>query len=93
MDELFNKGYITQHLKETAHEIRHFGNFGAHPQNDILGDTTSEDAEIIKQLTFSLISAIYIIPFKTEAMNNPVPRAQGIKDYNSRNCISSGFFP
>jgi len=26
-------------------------------------------------------------------MNNPVPRAQGIKDYNSRNCISSGFFP
>jgi len=30
---------------------------------------------------------------KQREMNNPVPRAQGIKDYNSRNCISSGFFP
>ena len=35
----------------------------------------------------------YILLMDADLMNNPVPRAQGIKDYNSRNCISSGFFP
>lgn len=68
IDELFNVGLITKHLKETAHEIRHFGNFGAHPQDDILDETTREDAETIDRLTRDLIMAIYITPFKTEAL-------------------------
>lgn len=68
IDELFNKGFITKYLKDTAHEIRHFGNFGAHPQDDNLENTTREDAEMIEELTFSFISAIYITPFSTEKM-------------------------
>lgn len=68
VDELFNKGFITKHLQETAHEIRHFGNFGAHPQDDELDNTTSEDADIIEELTFALISAIYVTPFNTEKL-------------------------
>lgn len=58
IDELFNKGFITKHLKDTAHEIRHFGNFGAHPQDDELDTTTREDAEAVDRLTWDLIRTI-----------------------------------
>jgi len=65
IDALFDNGLITKDLKETAHEIRHFGNFGAHPSDDILDNTTYEDAQIIDVLTFDLIRTIYITPFET----------------------------
>lgn len=65
IDELFNKGFITKSLQDTAHEIRHFGNFGAHPQDDALDKTTREDIALIEDLTFALIDAIYIVPFNT----------------------------
>lgn len=65
IDALFTNGLITKDLKDTAHEIRHFGNFGAHPSDDILDNTTREDAEMIDRLTFDLVQAIYIIPYRT----------------------------
>jgi hypothetical protein len=34
IDDLHAKGLIPIGLKEAAHLIRHFGNFGAHPQAD-----------------------------------------------------------
>ena len=68
IDELFNEGLITKHLKDSAHEIRHFGNFGAHPSNDNLDKTTREEAEIVVKLTRDLINAIYITPFETEQL-------------------------
>lgn len=68
IDELFKQGFITKHLKDTAHEIRHFGNFGAHPSDDDLDRTTEEDAEIIGNLTNDLIMAIYITPYQTEQL-------------------------
>lgn len=65
IDALFANGLITKDLKDTAHEIRQFGNFGAHPSDDALDNTNSEDAEMIGQLTFDLIRTIYITPFQT----------------------------
>lgn len=70
IDKLFEEGYITKQLKDTAHEIRHFGNFGAHPSDDQLDNTTSEDARIVDNLTFDLIRTIYIIPFETQKLQN-----------------------
>lgn len=64
IDALFTIGLITKDLKDTAHEIRHFGNFGAHPSDDALDNTSSGDAEMIGQLTFDLIRTIYITPFQ-----------------------------
>ncbi len=68
IDALFNAGFITKHLKDTAHEIRHFGNYGAHPQDDNLDETTREDVEIIDRLTWDLIRTIYITPFQTKEL-------------------------
>lgn len=65
IDVLLANGLITKNLTETAHEIRHFGNFGAHPSDDALDNTNNEDAEMIGQLTFDLIKTIYITPFQT----------------------------
>ncbi len=76
IDRLFTEGLITKDLKESAHEIRHFGNVGAHPTDDELDQTTKEDAEAIEQLTFSLIGAIYITPFKTKQMQDKRLKAQ-----------------
>lgn len=69
IDALFVAGFITKHLKDTAHEIRHFGNFGAHPSDDILDKTTRADAEAIDRLTWDLIRSIYITPFETAALS------------------------
>jgi hypothetical protein len=68
IDALFKEGYITKHLKDSAHEIRHFGNFGAHPSEDTLDKTTREETAIIERLTFDLIRTIYINPFETESL-------------------------
>lgn len=68
IDALFNAGFITKQLKDTAHEIRHFGNFGAHPSDDQLDNTTLEDAERVDRLTMDLIRIIYIVPFETEQL-------------------------
>jgi hypothetical protein len=68
IDALFNEGLITKHLKDTAHEIRHFGNFGAHPQDDNLDKTTREDAEAVDRLTWDLMRTIYITPYETEKL-------------------------
>lgn len=65
IDALLTNGLITKDLRDTAHEIRHFGNFGAHPSDDILDNTTGEDATMIDKLTFDLVHAIYIIPYQT----------------------------
>jgi len=68
IDALFDAGLITKDLKETAHEIRHFGNFGAHPSDDQLDNTTCEDAELVDRLTMDLIRTIYIVPFETSKL-------------------------
>lgn len=68
IDALFDAGFITKHLKETAHEIRHFGNFGAHPSDDKLDKTTREEAQMVDRLTHDLLRTIYITPYETEQL-------------------------
>lgn len=68
IDALFDSGLITKDLKETAHEIRHFGNFGVHPRDDQLDNTSWDDAQLVDRLTMDLIRLIYIVPFETNQL-------------------------
>jgi len=68
IDALFDAGFITKHLRDSAHEIRHFGNFGAHPQDDELDKTTREDAATVDRLIWDLIRTIFIAPYETEQL-------------------------
>jgi len=68
IDELLKAGLITKSLHELSTEIRHFGNFGAHPQDDGLDNITPEDAETIETFTGDLLVDLYVRPSKTAEM-------------------------
>lgn len=60
IDLLASEGFITKAQAEAAHEIRHFGNFGAHPRDDGLDDVEREELELIDDLVNNLIMQIYV---------------------------------
>lgn len=68
IQELFDRRLITRSLNDALHEVRHFGNFGAHPRDDGLDDISQEDAETIRALTWDLLVDLYIRPFETAKM-------------------------
>ncbi len=60
--ELKNNGIITNNLYELATELRLWGNFGAHPDDDLLDDVSIEDAQemdylLMQLLTYTLIQS------------------------------------
>ncbi len=65
IDSLFSKGLITKSLHDAAHEIRYFGNFGAHPRNDGLDNISNDDTKIVTRLTNQFLTDLYIRPFET----------------------------
>jgi len=61
---LYDNGYISADDLNLFNEIRFFGNYGAHPSNDLLGDVTEEDSSLVLELTLHMIRHIYEIPDK-----------------------------
>ena len=70
IDLMRDEGLITEDLKKTAHEIRHFGNYGAHVKNDGLDKVEPDEAEDIAQITYKFLDTIYISPQQTEDLKN-----------------------
>jgi len=68
IDSLFSKGLITKSLHDAAHEIKYFGNFGAHPRDDGLDNISNEDAKIVMRLTNEFLTDLYIRPFETDKL-------------------------
>jgi hypothetical protein len=68
VDALLTSGQITKSLHDAATEIRHFGNFGAHPQNDDLDDVTREDAKAILALTDDFLLDLFVRPHETQTL-------------------------
>lgn len=56
---------LPDYLQEQAHEIRLWGNLGAHP-DELVKDVQSHDAEEIKDLLDSIFDALYITPYKVK---------------------------
>lgn len=65
IDDLLTLGLITRSLYEAAHEIRHFGNFGAHPRDDGLDNISEDDANAILKLTNQFLIDLYVRPDDT----------------------------
>jgi hypothetical protein len=68
LNELSQKGLLNPSLLKVAHQVRYFGNYGAHPDEDGLGDVTQEEAETIRDLTWQVLEDLYINPARVEAM-------------------------
>lgn len=59
IDELKEKGIITEEMQKWADSVRWVGNDGAHPENP---EVTGEDAEEILKLTEAMMEILYILP-------------------------------
>ena len=74
IDLLREKGFITRDLHDSSHEIRAFGNYGAHIQNDGLDAVTAEDAADVRSVTWQFLHSIYVAPSETRRLRE---RRQG----------------
>jgi phage FluMu protein Com len=59
LEKLRNKNKITNAVWHSASAIRCFGNYGAHPQDDLLNHVGAEESEMILKITEKILLQIY----------------------------------
>jgi len=67
IDELLAKNIISPQLADWAHEIRLWGNIGAHPDEDGLEDISADDAQEIMDFTTEYLEHVYSMPARIQA--------------------------
>lgn len=70
--QIKNMEKLTDDLKDWAHNVRIFGNWGAHPQDDHLKDVDEKTAEEAKNFIEEFFNYVYVMPFR-------VAKARGIE--------------
>jgi hypothetical protein len=60
-------GSLTKEIKDWAHNIRIFGNWGAHPQDDKLSQVDQALAEEVKDFIEEFMNYVYVLPGKVSA--------------------------
>lgn len=76
IDQIRNVQNLTQEIKDWAHNIRIFGNWGAHPQDDNLRDVTLEVATEAQNFLEEFFNYVYVMPHRVaeaRKRNNPEP--------------------
>jgi len=76
IDLLKKEGLITKNIQDSAHEIRHFGNYGVHVQDDGLDKVEFDEARDAKEIAAQILDTIYISPFKTKALSEKRKKKQ-----------------
>ena len=66
--DLYNKDMSSKGTFNIATQVRQFGNYGAHPKNDLLGEITKNDAAVVLEVTQHLLKDVYEIPEKVDAL-------------------------
>jgi hypothetical protein len=67
IEQIKSVSSLTQDIKDWAHNVRIFGNWGAHPQDDLLKDVTPELAQEVRELFEEFMNYVYVMPGKVEA--------------------------
>ncbi len=62
IEDLHNREVISKRTFEIATRVRQFGNYGAHPKDDLLTEVTPQDAGAILEITRHLLKDVYEIP-------------------------------
>jgi len=65
---MYDEGLITKDIKDSVHEVRLFGNYGAHVQDDGLDNVERDEAQGVREVTWQLLYTIYIAPDKTKKL-------------------------
>ncbi len=68
--DLQMKGIIQSEIADLFNEIRYFGNYGAHPKNDLLEEITEDDSETVLEITLHVLKHIYEIPQKLKKLRD-----------------------
>ncbi len=68
IDMLGSEGLITKEIEDAAHEVRFFGNYGVHVQDDGLDKVEPDEARDVREICWQLLYTIYIAPFKTREL-------------------------
>ena len=66
--DLQTKGIILSEIADIFNEIRYFGNYGAHPKNDLLEGVTEEDSATVLEITLHILKHIYEVPQKLKKL-------------------------
>jgi hypothetical protein len=72
IDELAAAGKVQGSYKDLAHQIRIFGNWGAHKQKDILKTVKEENAAQVFDFTYQFIQVHFLVPYKTEKLKKRI---------------------
>jgi len=56
---LFDQGFIDKATKNLADGVRYFGNYGAHPQDDLLAQVTQDDARLAIEVLRQILTKLY----------------------------------
>lgn len=70
LEDLYQKGLISQRNFEIATQVRQFGNYGAHLNDDLLGGITADDAQTIVEITHLLLRDAYEVPRTIDKLKN-----------------------
>lgn len=62
VDQIKNATFLTQDIKDWAHNIRIFGNWGAHPQDDNLKDADEKTAKETQDFLEEFFNYVYVMP-------------------------------
>ena len=68
IDKMLEDELITNSLHEAAHEVRYFGNFGAHPRDDHLDAIAAKDADAVMGVVRSFTVDLYVRPHETKQL-------------------------
>ena len=58
---------LTDDIKDWAHNIRIFGNWGSHPQKDLLKDADIKKAQEVREFIEEFFNYVYVMPGKVAA--------------------------
>ncbi|MEX2014825.1 MAG: DUF4145 domain-containing protein [Candidatus Saccharimonadales bacterium] len=75
---------LTQDIKDWAHNVRIFGNWGAHPQDDLLKDVTPELAQEVRELIEEFMNYVYDMPGKVTAARRRYESKDATEKSNSK---------
>ena len=68
IEDVHQRGLISKRNFEIATQIRQFGNYGAHSNDDLLGGITPDDARIVLDITLHLLRDAYEVPLSIEKL-------------------------
>ena len=68
IEDLYNREVIGRATFEIATQVREFGNYGAHPKDDLLSEVTWKDAAAVLEITQHFLRDVYEIPEKVEKL-------------------------